>query len=59
MAGAPGRQQPLVAPAVPSLTVYRLGPDGGYLDAAHVERDEVATLTEPVRLGLRPADLVR
>lgn len=48
-----------VAPSVPSMTVYHLGPGGDYIEAAHVEGDQVARVTEPVPLELRPTDLVR
>lgn len=49
----------VVAPAVPSVTVYRLGADNAYTEVSHVEGSRVARLTEPFPVELRPADLVR
>lgn len=48
----------VVAPLVPSLTVYRLG-DAGYAEVAHVTGDEQVELTEPVTIRLRPSELVQ
>lgn len=47
----------VVAPTVPSLTVYRLGADDVYEETMHVEGSQVARITEPVTLELRPSDL--
>ena len=48
----------VVSPTVPSLTVYRLGPDRVYRELAHVTGADVVELTAPVRLRISPADLV-
>lgn len=49
----------VVAPAIPSLTVYRLGKDGAYRETTHVEGGQSATVHAPVELTVAPADLVR
>lgn len=49
----------VMAPNTPSLTLYRLGPDGAYLEEAHLVGEQRRTLDDPVEVTLCPADLVR
>lgn len=48
----------VVSPTLPSLTVYRLGADGGYREVTHVEGSAVASLTAPVPVRIAPAELI-
>lgn len=48
----------VIAPDVPSVTVYQLGGEGGYDELTHGEGEQQVQITEPVELALRPADLV-
>lgn len=47
----------VLAPETPSLTVYRLGQDGSYVEEQHVEGSQEAAVTAPVQLVLRPDQL--
>ncbi|MGO0575109.1 Uma2 family endonuclease [Ornithinimicrobium panacihumi] len=49
----------VVSPTLPSLTVYRLGPDGGYREVTHVEGATEASVAEPVPVRIVPAELIR
>lgn len=49
----------VMAPNTPSITVYRLGPDGAYREEAHVVGQDRWTAITPVEITLCPADLVR
>jgi Uma2 family endonuclease len=44
-------------PDIPSLTGWQLR-DGRYVDAAHVEGDEVFEVSTPFAVSLRPGDLL-
>lgn len=48
----------VIAPDIPSITIYQLGADGRYAELAHVEGEQPVHLTEPVDLVLRAVDLV-
>lgn len=48
----------VIAPTAPSLTVYRLDPDGRYVEHAHVEGRRGVDLTTPVAVTLSPARLI-
>ena len=48
----------VLAPDVPSITIYQLEGDDEYAEFAHAEGTQPAHVTEPVELTLRPADLV-
>lgn len=61
-AGAGVEHYWVLAPKVPALTVYRLGPGGtqeGYREVTHVEGEQVARLTSPFDVELSPVHLVR
>lgn len=49
----------VVTPTTPSLTVYRLDREATYREVTHVEGSEQAEIALPLRLTLRPGDLVR
>lgn len=48
----------VVAPATRSVTVYRLGPDGSYLEEQHAEGGQAVELTAPVGVRFSPAGLL-
>lgn len=47
----------VIAPERPSLTVYRLGADGSYVEQHHVEGDQQTVVIDPVQVTLRPGQL--
>lgn len=49
----------VIAPDIPSITVYQLAGGGGYTEEAHVTADEKWHVTSPVEVTLCPVDLVR
>ncbi|MCK0111433.1 Uma2 family endonuclease [Ornithinimicrobium sp. F0845] len=49
----------VVAPDTPSITAYRLGPDGAYREECHVTGEEQWTAAAPVEITLCPAELTR